>query len=1188
MYSFDYKFKKIVDKKINDYHDSSIKINEFHDSYRDDKKKQFSKNNFIIDKFDSKNIYLLFDYLFERKRKFLENNNDFFMELSKTNLDKLLESKKILKKLIEECNNFLEEKEHIHEKYSQDSIRDFDIINSFNSLYESIIKSTDSLEIIYKELFYNSKNAYDYLNKLKSMKDIFSISDSIIEKIEHVEDHIDSFQDKKDQKSIDSEIKDITSLKKNKSLNLDIDIFKNFNITLKDASTQLRIKFEKSLIIIKKYLFHELNEEIENYKKHFESETERILIDFKKFKITSNETHKSLEIFNNKKENLVHEVSKIDENFEKTVSVYTNLAKFLKTEKSQDIHKYIKIKKSILNNFYDSFYNYFINSIYKIIDSSFSELLSVPFKDKLMKKIYDFYEKNKIAMNSKKLKEMSALINNNIDLYNGFQNDLFKSEEFYNELISKNKKELKSHKPEKPEKIFSVLHQKLQNMDQKLKEEQKIYFDKLYEDILNNKYNSLNNKIYKLLESNYEKNLESAIDLYKKTKSYYENFYGFFDELVNIYNNESNRKIDNNKVTHINKEDIKKNLSSLTKIFEKIINDNNKLIDEVYKKEFYLFEKNFNELLSNFDTSTEITKLKEINNFYKSLLNNFWNFVTISNDDKRSIIELKEKISDLIKQYKNLFSVNFDFESNVIELHSFEKTNYNDLMREKIDKSIMNSFKNLEKDLAQNKKEFIKNKLNPFDFNEDSESDFLKSIENFHHLITEKNENYFNRLKLFTKSISELSNIYDLKYNFNFKIHFQEYKDILKEKILNCTKIYNSYYQEAEDILSKVDKELNNQKSDHIEKQEKKYEEIVENMNKFVDNVNKTSKFEVMSKDNKFVNYKNYLSKMSLEIFNKIKSKFKTKINDHYEDINKTNITFNSFKNHYINIKNEIFDFQDKLNFYSTYSNKVNMEDVNLEKLFYSLEQAFLKHIFMNFKNLNLKDIEEFINYAIDLSYLNIDEERVLKFLKDEPIEFNIKSIMNNEKLNFIVKTLIPNNKSFITENYNNVFNQQYIILHIKRLFNNKINFYTMSEIDSALNEFYIIPKINKEELLNKLNEEVYNKYFEDISKLVNSSNDEIYEFLTMIENDNEKMNTFFYLLMDNIQKNKNSNYTKTLELFLKENYKFFKINNKNKFLLESFVENIELENKTLNKKLIKMSKVTVFEKIKNVFKGDK
>jgi hypothetical protein len=264
------------------------------------------------------------------------------------------------------------------------------------------------------------------------------------------------------------------------------------------------------------------------------------------------------------------------------------------------------------------------------------------------------------------------------------------------------------------------------------------------------------------------------------------------------------------------------------------------------------------------------------------------------------------------------------------------------------------------------------------------------------------------------------------------------------------------------------------------------------------------------------------------------------------------------------------------------------MEDVNLEKLFYSLEQAFLKHIFMNFKNLNLKDIEEFINYAIDLSYLNIDEERVLKFLKDEPIEFHIKSKMNNEKLNFIVKTLIPNNKSFITENYNNVFNQQYIILHIKHLFNNKINFYTMSEIDSALNEFYIIPKTNKEELLNKLNEEVYNKYFEDISKLVNSSNDEIYEFLNMIENDNEKMNTFFYLLMDNIQKNKNSNYTKTLELFLKENYKFFKINNKNKFLLESFVENIELENKTLNKKLIKMSKVTVFEKIKNVFKGDK
>ena len=225
---------------------------------------------------------------------------------------------------------------------------------------------------------------------------------------------------------------------------------------------------------------------------------------------------------------------------------------------------------------------------------------------------------------------------------------------------------------------------------------------------------------------------------------------------------------------------------------------------------------------------------------------------------------------------------------------------------------------------------------------------------------------------LFNKKL----NLYKSKENFKNKI-ISKYKILDNNKMKN-KEIINIYKKEMEQILYKIDNNLN-----LIKKKEKKFKEIeIFISREFNNNINfNNDEFEMLN----FVEENENLNKKKLLINNKINNL--KNLNEKFKSENK--ILKENLKNKKINFNKKLIKNKDLINYVKNNNQEIKNKIIKLNQIFINLDN--------NYNYINNNSI--IINNSIDSTDLNSEKD---KNKEKNNIEINISILsIENSKKNF-------------------------------------------------------------------------------------------------------------------------------------------------------------------------------------------
>ena len=225
-------------------------------------------------------------------------------------------------------------------------------------------------------------------------------------------------------------------------------------------------------------------------------------------------------------------------------------------------------------------------------------------------------------------------------------------------------------------------------------------------------------------------------------------------------------------------------------------------------------------------------------------------------------------------------------------------------------------------------------------------------------------------------------NLYKSKENFKNKIISKN--SILDNNKMKNKEIINTYKKEMEQILCKIDNNLN-----LIKKKEKKFKEIeIFISREFNKNINfNNDEFEMLN----FVNENENLNKKKLLINNKINNL--KNLNEKFKSENK--ILKENLKNKKINFNKKLIKNKDLINYVKNNNQEIKNKIIKLNQIFINLDN--------NYNYINNNSI--IINNSIDSTDLNSEKDKKNKEKNNIEINISILSIENSKKNFDILKS---------------------------------------------------------------------------------------------------------------------------------------------------------------------------------------
>lgn len=597
-----------------------------------------------------------------------------------------------------------------------------------------------------------------------------------------------------------------------------------------------------------------------------------------------------------------------------------------------------------------------------------------------------------------------------------------------------------------------------------------------------------------------------------------------------IYRIVRKRSIKNNKNrTLIN------NKKNNTDINEIDIYKNNKLVNNL---------KNYNQ--KNDYIKNNICSYDDLINTCFIMQNTFSNFLTISDNDKRSML-LKYLDLDIFETIKTI-SKN--------ELENYKKIT-----------------KNMTTKYGKNLNKYQNDLQNQIKLDNDKLDEFNKKLE-----LIEQDYNKYNKSIIENElKIQELSQYTE----------FIEKTDKIKSKLINYKKIYNDKLLLLDNYNLKLNEELN--KKNNLENLKDKYKNILDEHNKFLSN--KKQKLnnlnnELLDVYKKIINIKKPI--YNIKTLNKLIQDDQNKINILNKELLDKQILINNIIIHpvkninnlelkinkYNKISKSIISINDKIKLLLE-DNKIN--NIRLDKLKtheYNINCSACmknqntidllnysniinnnnklikeKQLILDKKNNILKELEKYIemdklnkiNEENKIKINDLEKEIILIRKNIELLEINISNNKNKKNENNEYNKVEKDNKIYRLKVENIKFDINKIELLENEEYNNYLK-YTNSLIDIEKN---II------ELKNKINNMEINKYLDNINKCekeleeikINLEKVELYEKLTKeldidiikfnkIKEEKNKINSEIILLKENIMKQNIylENFNKELE----------------------------------------------------------
>ena len=771
------------------------------------------------------------------------------------------------------------------------------------------------------------------------------------------------------------------------------------------------------------------------------------------------------------------------------------------------------------------------------------------------------------------------------------------------------------------------------------------YSPKINNFILNKTLNSSNNSRLKTIQSNNENNMNNINQVnindivIKQKNDFLKEDYDKIDSKIDLLSDKINEMKKNFEITLKTKnnqfmtrkecEEIISNLFQKISLLEKNINDNEKKIEENINKYNEKAEKKNNLIIDN--------KIKEnsLNYIPKKILNERLENIENQIKDKEKYLENNRNIESRFNEYDNklkYFIKKIDFD---IQLKNFDlkiekmfkelKSDFENQIKKYSNENqinnLLNKIENYNKDII--KRYEYENMINKYDLklakfdnlNPDSIeliSNQLNNLDDKIKIIKLDNDNKNMEISSLTNLIKKIDNENDKKLKkINNKID-ELFKDLYNKQTIkqnndsfknenncNLSSINNNLYR-LENKINEIPKNTFNFNEKEINKKIKEFEnnlkifEIkIQNINSniiklYKDNTNNNNKLnqelslivennldlknKIFNIEDKLYNYDNVLNVLKLE-----KEDNKKKIDEFEKKLNKEIPLF---------IKSTIIDTNNFLNKNNQYINQIE----EIQDSFYKLNQE---------NRIKFDKFEEKIN---NYDNLNKDNSRIINSINNKIDYINQENKSNKQKLNEIevnMKKLIETNNDNTKAKINEIEDKvchfdkciKDIIQDLENKYNNNIfddeNKTKIKELENKINiifQDYKTKYSEQNEIENKKQLNIIENKLKEIEGKIKDLLDISYlERLTNLEKkiqiNQEKIKKRTNSLNELEEQKKNDIYKSDILNSTKTIKDNLNLKNKNLFMKKEMRNNIENYNEILNKLIENESKINNLDK---------